>query len=214
MARYTLYGTPLSGSVYKIALMFSLAGEKFDFEHVNLRKGETKDPEFLKKNRYGQVPCLVDHDKSIALCQSGSILMYLADTTGRFAGASEHDRIRIREWLFWDYDRLVPNVYRPRGFRLGFPNRNEHESTINMYMRDGNDSLNVLETVGFNGRQWLVGESPSIADIAVFGVASYAPQAGYELSNYPNVSAWLVRMRGLPGFGTPEELIPKESRRA
>lgn len=99
-ARYTLYGLFASAPSYKVGLMLTLCDEAFDYVHVNLREGAHKKPDYLKINRFGQVPALVDNSNGKTLCQSGAILEYLADKTGKFGGASLDDRLRAREWLF------------------------------------------------------------------------------------------------------------------
>ena len=113
-----------------------------------------------------------------------------------------------REWLFWDFDRLAPNIYRPRARKLGF--RPADSETLQMYMRDGNAALKVLDETLAIG-PWLVGQAPTIADVDVYGVASYAMQAGFDLATYPNVGAWMSRMQSLPGFRSADTLLPKQN---
>ncbi|MBM3557598.1 MAG: glutathione S-transferase, partial [Alphaproteobacteria bacterium] len=118
MSKPTLHGVFLSGPTYKAGLMLSLTGTPFAYRHVDLRGGKHKAPEFLALNRYGQVPCLeID---GMALCQSGAILEYLAEKTGKLRGADALTRARAREWIFWDFDRLAPGIYRVRAAELGF----------------------------------------------------------------------------------------------
>lgn len=210
-ARYTLYGMNRSGPTYKVGLMLSMCGEPFDYVAVNMREGEHKSPAYLAKNRFGQVPCLVDTSNGRQLCQSASILEYLVDRTGKFGGATLEERIVAREWMFWDYDRLAPNIYRPRVHRAGF--RTFDPATVAQYEADGTLALGVLES-WLGGRNWLVGEAPTIADIDIYGVVALAPEGGYDLSAYPSVSAWKVRFEALPGWGPQSEILPAESRKA
>src|SRR5690242_4226881 len=192
---YVLYGTRLSGPTYKVALTLSLLGVDFDYVHVDLRSGAQKQPAFLRLNRFGQVPCLVDKTSGLALCQSGSILQYLAEKHGKLGGRTKEESIRAREWIYWDFDRLVPNIYRARAKKLGF--RPAHDSTLAMYMDDGSAALKLLDD-WLNGRTWLAGDEPTIADIDVYGVVSYATEAGFDLPGYSNLSAWLGRFQSLP----------------
>lgn len=211
MNSYVLYGTRLSGPTYKVALMLSLSGEKFDYVHVDLRSAAQKQPAYVKLNWFGQVPCLVEASTGRALCQSGSILQYLAHKLGKFAGRTEEEGIRAREWIYWDFDRLVPNIYRPRAKKLGF--RPAHELTLAMYMDDGNAALKALDD-WLDGRSWLVGEEPTIADIDLYGTVSYAAEAGFDLDEYPQLGGWVTRFQALPGFRPAEDLLPPESRKA
>lgn len=204
-ARYTLHGIWLSGPTYKIALALSLAGEAFDYVHAHPRI-DAKTPEFLAKNRFGQVPLLVDNSTGQNLVQSAAILDYLADATGKFGGANAAERQLCREWMYWDFDRLSAPIYRMRGQRLGL--RSLTQAIAEMYVSEGNVALKVLDD-HLNGREWIVGTAVTIADVDIYGVVAYASAGGYDLKQYANVSAWVKRLSALPGFATPENLMPK-----
>lgn len=210
-ARFTLHGVWLSGPTYKVGLFLALAGEPYDYVHVDLRGGEHKQPGYLAKQRYGQVPLLVDAQNGRHLTQSAAILEYLADTTGRFGGANLDERIAAREWMYWDFDRLARGVYRPRAVRAGFgqlpPEVLEH------YMAEGRAALASLDG-HLAGRTFLVGEGVTIADIDLYGVAAYAAEAGHDLGAVPNVAAWMGRIEALPGFHEPAACLPKATRAA
>jgi glutathione S-transferase len=210
-ARYTLHGSFRSGPTYKVALMLALAGEPFDYVHVNMREGEHKQPAYLARQRFGQVPLLVDNENGRQLCQSASILEYLADRLGKFGGANLDERIRAREWMFWDFDRLAPHIYRPRAARAGF--RQFDPAVIAQHETEGKAALKVLDD-HLAGRSWLVGDAPTIADIDVYGVIAYAPDGGYDLGAYPNLSAWKQRVEALPGFAVASRLLPQETKAA
>ena len=87
-ARFELNGISFSGPTYKVGLMLSLAGEPFDYVHIDMMSGEHKKPAHLSRQRYGQVPLLVDRNNGRHLCQSAAILEYLADVLGKFGGAT------------------------------------------------------------------------------------------------------------------------------
>jgi glutathione S-transferase len=210
-ARYELQGSWLSGPTYKVALMLALSGEPFDYVHVNLRAGEHKQPAYLAKQRFGQVPLLVDRGAGRNLCQSASILEYLAEMLGKFGGDTIEEKIQAREWMFWDFDRLAPPIYRSRGIRLGL--RSVPFDTAAMYYNDGNMALKVMDD-HLSGRDWLVGGGPTIADIDAYGVLEYAAAGGFDLARYAGISGWMARFKALKGFGTPDQLMPKESRAA
>jgi glutathione S-transferase len=210
-ARYELHGIWLSGPAYKVGLMLSLCGEPFDYVHVNLRAGEHKTPAFMAKQRFGQVPLLIDNGNGRKLCQSASILEYLAEMLGKFAGDTVEEKIEAREWMFWDFDRLAPNIYRSRGMRIGL--RSMPFDTAAMYFNEGNIALKVLDD-HLAGHNWLVGKGASIADIDLYGVLDYAAVGGFDLAQYKNLTAWITRFKALEGFGTPEQILPKETRKA
>ncbi|MGO4571475.1 glutathione S-transferase family protein [Microvirga sp. 2TAF3] len=210
-ARFELHGVFLSGPTYKVGLMLSLAGEPFDYVHVNLREGEHKQPTYLSKQRFGQVPLLVDRSNGRQLCQSAAILEYLADTLGKFGGATLDERLQAREWLYWEFDRLAPAIYRSRSIRKGF--RKGGPELLEMYATEADAALTVLDR-HLAGRNWVVGEGATIADIDIYGVIAFAEEAEIGLASYPNIVAWVKRVEALPGFGPTGKLLPPETKAA
>src|ERR671910_202381 len=142
-ARLELNGVFLSGPTYKVGLMLALAGEPFDYVHVNPMAGEHKQPLYLAKQRYGQVPLLVDRNNGRHLCQSAAILEYLADTLGKFGGATLDERLQAREWLYWDFDRLAAPLYKARVVKAGF--RKAPPEVVEDCIASAKTSLAVLE---------------------------------------------------------------------
>lgn len=210
-APYTLHGIWLSGPTYKVGMMLAMTGQSFGYEMINLREGAGQKPEFKAKSRWGQVPCLTVHATGKHLTQSAAILGYLAQATGKFAGNSPDDQQAIREWLLWSADRLGPPLYRSRAAKLGF--RQMDPATVTMYATEGAGALKALE--GHLAQQpWIVGSSPTIADIDAYGVIAYAPEGGFDLAAYPAVSAWMKRFEALPGWGRADAILPKENRAA
>ena len=207
-AAFTLYGSFLSAPTYKVGLMLSLCGLPFNYRHVDLAKGEHKAPDFLELNRYGQVPVLCHGD--LVLCQSNSILEYLSEQTGKFGGATVLERQRIREWLFWESDRLEPWFNRTRFFERFAKN----DPAVMDYCRNiAEIGLGVLNNL-LEGRRFLVGERPTFADIALFGVVVHMAEARFNLATWPHTKAWWDRVIALPGFQLPYDLLPKADRNA
>lgn len=205
--RFTLYGSMLSGPTYTVGLMLSLARHPFSYIHVNLREGQHKQPDYLVKNRYGQVPTL--RDGQMFLVQSSAILEYLAETLGKFDGKSTLERCRIREWLFWNWDKLALPMFRLRARARGL--RQFGDEVRSMYDTEAKAALAVMEHE-LGKTEWVAAKRLTIADIAIFAVLRYAPEAGVDLAHYPHVTAWKKRFETLPGFGTPEQILPMESR--
>lgn len=202
-AKPVLHGIAFSGPTYKVALMFALSGEPFAYKHMDMRAGAHKAPDYLAINRYGQVPAIIDG--ALKLCQSGAILQHLADKFGKFEGRTAEQRARAREWLFWDADRLAPGIFRSRAATRGFLNLDPATAT---HFRDaGENGLKVLEAeLGKN--DFVAGPEPTIGDIACYGVLAFAKEGNFDLSGYPNISAWMQRMEGLEGFKGPYDLLP------
>lgn len=205
MSKMTLYGIWLSGPTYKAGLALSLMGQEFAYKHVDLRAGAHKQPDYLAINRFGQVPALVDGD--LKLCQSGSILLYLADKFGKMGGGSVEEKARVREWLFWEFDRLASNIYRPRAIKRGF--MKAEDNVHQMYLNQAGDALKVLDAA-LAKSDFLVGNEPTIADVAVYGDVAYAEEAAIDLAPYANVKAWMARVESLPGFKKYEDALPKQ----
>lgn len=205
MSKMTLYGVWLSGPTYKAGLAMSLMGQAFAYKHVDLRAGAHKQPEYLAVNRYGQVPALVDGD--LKLCQSGSILLYLAEKFGKMSGKTAEEKARVREWLFWEFDKLAPNVYRPRAIKKGFMKADDN--VLQLYTGLANDALKVLDA-SLAKSSFLVGNEATIADVAVYGDVAYAEEGAIDLAPYANVKAWMGRVEALPGFKKYADLLPQQ----
>jgi glutathione S-transferase len=205
--RFTLYGMLGSGPTYTVALMLSLSKYPFSYIHVNLREGQHKQPDFLVKNRYGQVPAL--RDGQTYYVQSAAILQHLADELHKFDGKTDVERNRIREWLFWQWDKLAVPVFRLRARARGI--RQFGDEVRIMYDTEAKAALAMMEAE-LGKSEWIAAKRPTIADIGIYGVLRYVAEANIDLTPYPNIAAWKKRFEALPGFGAPEQVLPMESR--
>jgi glutathione S-transferase len=205
--RFTLYGFATSGPTYTAALMLSLSKHPFSYIHVNLREGAHKQPDYLVKNRFAQVPAL--RDGQLMCVQSAAILMHLSEVLGKFEGKSPVEKQRVTEWLFWAWDKLAIPVFRLRARARG--TRQFNDETRMMYDTEARAALSVLEQE-LTKNEWIGAKKTSIADIAIYGVLRYASEGGVDVMHYPHVSTWKKRFEELPGFATPEQLLPMESR--
>jgi glutathione S-transferase len=201
--RITLYGSFTSSSSYKPMLYLALARLPFSFKTVNLKTGVQKTPDYLAVNRYGKVPSL--RHRGLTILQSNVILDYLARTTGHFEPASEQDRWRAREWLAWENDNItnVAKVRHYSRFRTVDP-------AVMAYFRPlAEDALGFVDHA-LAGRDWLVGDQCSIADIGCWGRMVFMAEGGIEISTWPRLEAWANRLKAMPGFALPYDLIPKK----
>lgn len=205
--RFTLYGILGSGPSYTVGLMLSLCKHPFSYIHVNLREGQHKMPDYLVKNRYGQVPAL--RDGQTYYVQSAAILEHLAESLKKFDGKTAFEKNRIREWLFWQWDKLAIPIFRLRARSRGL--RQFGDEVRIMYDTESKTALALLEHE-LARNEWIAAKKPTIADIGIYGVLRYAAEANIDLTPYPNVLAWKKRFEALPGFGTPEQILPMESR--
>ena len=161
----------------------------------------------MAKSRFGNVPCLQDGE--LYIVQSTAILEHLAALSGKFGGASPAECARIREWLYWDFDRLAPGLFRSRAFKQGI--RKAEPAVVEFYRAEGEAGLAVLDN-WLTKHQWLANDRLTIADISIYPGVYYAEDGGFDLSKYPGVSAWKARIEALPGYGKPAEVMPAASR--
>jgi glutathione S-transferase len=202
--RLVLHGSFTSSSTYKPMLFLALSGLPFSFRTVNLKKGVQKETAHLALNRYGQVPVL--QHRGLTLVMSNVILDYLARTTGKFEGATEQDRIRAREWLSWENDAIT-NVARVRHFARFRPDVSQE--IVNFFRPQAEAALDLIDK-SLEGRQWLVGERCTIADLGCWGRMVFMAEGGMSLDARPNAAAWRDRLMAMPGFALPYDLIPKK----
>lgn len=208
MIRYTLYGMWPSGPAYKVGLMLSLTGTPFVYKHVNLMDGEQRSAAYLEKNRFGKVPALEDGEAGLCLVESSVIIDYLADETGQFAGKDRAERLRAREWQFWGAGQLANGIYRTRASKMGFFQVPDDVAAANE--QAGVEALAALDG-HLDGKDWLVGDAATIADIDLYAIAGYASQAQMDLSHHANIRRWMANVEGLDGFLSIEQGLPKES---
>jgi len=199
----TLFGSFTSSSSYKPMLYLSLVRVPFSFRTVNLKNGVQKQPEYLAVNRYGQVPAL--RHRGLTVVQSNVILDYLARTTGHFEPRGHQDRWQAREWLSWEADAItnVAKVRHYSRFRAVDP-------AVMAYFRPAAEAALGFIDRALEGRDWLVGDAPSIADIGCWGRMVFMAEGGFEIGTWPNLEAWSRRLQAMPGFALPCDLIPKK----
>jgi glutathione S-transferase len=203
--RLTLFGSFTSSSSYKPMLFLSLARLPFSFRTVNLKIGKQNEPEHLARNRYGKVPVL--QHRGLTIVQSNVILSYLASTTGHFEGKSEQDRWTAREWIDWESD-AISNVAKVRHYSRF----RQVDPAVMAYFRPPAEAALTFVDKSLKGRDWLVGDSPTIADIGCWGRMVFMAEGGMNIETWPNLLAWSNRLKAMPGFALPYDLIPSKDR--
>ena len=203
MAEYRLYCFAQSGNAYKAALMLNLCGADWEPTFVDFFNGATRTPEFRKLNEMGEVPVL--EFEGTRLTQSGVILDYLASRFGKFGWRSEDERREILRWLLWDNHKLTSYIGTLR-FLLRFMKTGETPVTEFLWGRV-KTNLAILDR-HLEGRAFTLGSEPTIADISMCGYLYFADEFGVDWADYPDVGAWLERIKALPGWAHPYELMP------
>ena len=199
----TIYGSFTSSSSYKPMLFLALARLPFSFRTVNLKTGAQHLPTHLAINRYAQVPVL--QHRGLSIVQSNVILDYLARVTGAFEGVREQDRWQAREWLSWEADAIT-NVARVRHFSRF----RSVDPVVMAHFRPLADAALSFIDRALQGRAWLVGDSCTIADIGCWGRMVFMAEGGIDIGRWRNVEAWSNRLKAMPGFALPYDLIPKQ----
>ncbi len=196
-----LYHHPLSGHSHRARLFLSLINLPHELVEVDLMSGAHKTPDFLKMNPFGQVPVLDDDGEYVS--DSNAILVYLAKKAGRTDWLPDDlkSAAAVQRWLSVAAGEIA---YGPAAARLVtvFGAKFNPDEVIGR----AHAVLGKLETQ-ISEREWLVGERPTIADVAIYSYVARAPEGNVDLSTYPAVNRLLRRIEALPGFvdfiGTP-----------
>ena len=203
--RLTLYGSFTSSSSYKPMLYLALAGLPFSFRTVNLKTGVQNSPEYLEINHWGVVPSL--RHRGLTILQSNVILDYLAGTTGHFEGRTEQVRWQAREWLSWEADHITAVARVRHSARF----RKMHDEVIAEFRPRAEAALSFVDKT-VTGRPFLLGDACTIADIGCWGRMVFMAEGGFEIGNWPHLEAWAGRLKAMPGFALPYDLIPSKDR--
>jgi glutathione S-transferase len=198
---FRLYCFAQSGNAFKVALMLNLCGAKWEPRFVDFFNGETRTPEYREKvNEMGEVPVLEHGTRRLS--QSGVILHYLADHFGRFQG---EDKLEVLRWMLWDNHKLTSYVATLR-FLVQF--QKTGETPVTEFLRGRiKGSLGILDK-HLSQNAFAVANAPSIADFSMCGYLYWPEEFGVSWSDYPGIGEWLERIRELPGWVHPYELMP------
>ncbi|MDQ0703040.1 glutathione S-transferase [Pseudomonas sp. W3I7] len=198
-----LYGFPLSGHSHRVELMLSLLGLPSEFILVDLKQGAQKAPDFIANlNCFGQVPVI--DDNGTVLADSNAILLYLANQYGRgqWLPSDPVGQARVQRWLSAAAGPLHAG---PAAARLALVFGAEVD-TVTAISRSHALLKRVEEQLSQS--RFLVGERPSIADVAFYTYVAHAPEGNVSLADYPHVRAWLASIEALPGFvGMPRSAV-------
>ena len=204
MPEYQLYCFDKSGNSYKVALMLALAGADWAPVWVDYFNGETRGEAYRRNvNEMGEAPVLVHRGEKLS--QSGVILDYLAETTGRFGAKSPAERREIWRWILFDNHKLTSYTATLR-FMRSIARTGETEVTDFLHKR-ATAAWSILDR-HLQDRDFVVGGRPTIADLSLSGYLFYDGEIGIETADYPALAAWRERIRALPGWRHPYEILP------
>ncbi len=196
-----LWNTP---NGIKLAIALEEMALDYEIKWINIGKGEQFEPDYLKISPNGKIPAIVDHDTGISLMESGAILQYLAEKTGKFAGDGPENRAEVMQWLHWQMGGLGPMMGQANHFR-GLKEKVPYGET--RYMNEAVRLFDVLDKQ-LEGREYIAGDY-SIADIAAVPWAGMAPMMGDDrLTAHANVMAWVERNVARPATARAVALSP------
>ena len=191
-----LYDSPVSGNCYKVRLLLAHLGIPYERRTVDVVDRSNR-PELLGDlNPALRVPTLV-LDDGRPLPESGAILWYFAEGT-QFVPTDAYERAQVMQWMFFEQYDLEPAIAVVR-FWVAYSGRaEEFEPERPAKMKAGERVLKALDR-HLDGREWLVGDSFTLADIALYGYTHVAPEGGFDLEPHAAVRAWLDRVASVPG---------------
>ena len=194
-----LYDYLDSGNGYKVRLLLHQLGIPFELVEVDIMEGETRSPEFLARNPNGKIPTLELEDGGF-LSESDAILFYLAEGS-QYLPADRLARAQVLQWMFFEQYSHEPYVAVARFWlkHLGLDERRGAE--LAEKQERGRAALGVMER-HLAEHDYLVGQSYTIADIALYAYTHVADEGGFDLDAFPSVRTWLDRVRGQPGHVT------------
>ena len=208
MSEYHLYCFAQSGNAYRAALMLNLIGADWEPKWIDFfGAGVQRTPEYRNEvNEMGEVPVLVHGKKK--LTQSAVILTYLSDLTGKFKPQGEDEKLESLRWIVFD-NQKVNGFLGPFRFLKNFA-RPAGDPAVMAFLKARIDSNLAIVNKRLTGQPFLVGDRPTIADVSMTGYLYYpAEEFGFDIAKeHPAISTWLERMKTLPGWKHPYDLMP------
>jgi len=195
-----LYYAPTPNG-WKISIMLEETSTPYNVIPVNLGKGDQFKPEFLAISPNNRMPAIVDHKgpdgKQVSVFESGAILMYLGEKTGKFFPQTPVEKFRVLEWLFWQVGGLGPMAGQVSHFVNYAPNfPGDHSYATERYKNEYDRLLGVMDTV-LKNREYLAGDY-SIADMAAFPWVLMFKRFGVNLDAFDNLRRWFDVIKNRP----------------
>lgn len=200
---------------WKISIMLEECGLPYRVVPVNISAGDQFKPEFLAISPNNRIPAIVDQDPSdggapINVFETGAILQYLADKTGRFIPGDLRARVKVNEWLMWQMGGLGPMLGQNGHFKLYAPEKIPY--AIDRYEREAKRLFKVLDTQLGKTGSFVAGDY-SIADIAIFPWVMTHKRQDINLSEFPNIQRWYAEIRAREkvqaGLAVMRDVVPK-----
>ena len=193
-----------SGNSYKAALTLELANLTWKPEKVDFFNGATRTSDFKSINLMGEAPVMVDGE--VVLTQSGAIQQYVSDKSGKLSGLTK-DKYEILRWMFFDNHKMSSQAGNTRFMMNFLPEKHRNKEVIHFMQGRLNAAYGILNNA-LEDKDWLVGASITIADIANCGYLFYPEPFGFERKKWVNIDRWLSNIEQTPGWKHPYDLMP------
>ena len=193
-----------SGNSYKAALTLELANLTWKPEKVDFFNGATRTSDFKSINLMGEAPVMIDDE--VILTQSGAIQQYVSDKSGKLSGLTK-DKYEILRWMFFDNHKMSSQAGNTRFMMNFLPEKHRNKEVIHFMQGRLNAAYGILNNA-LEDKDWLVGASITIADIANCGYLFYPEPFGFERKKWVNIDRWLSNIEQTPGWKHPYDLMP------
>jgi glutathione S-transferase len=207
---YKLHGFSQSGNTYKVALLLEALKQPWTPVHVPFEafaEGITRSGAWRQEhNEMGEVPILERGGRKLS--QSGAIMVHLAKEHGAFGGQSDEERHEVLRWLFFDNHKFT-SYFATYRFMKAF-GTTAPDPTISKWLSARIDNAFRIVETHLADREYMVGSQPSIADMSLCGYLYFPPEeSGYNIGElYPSIAKWLERVKQLPGWKAPYDMLP------
>ncbi|HVS98944.1 MAG TPA: glutathione S-transferase family protein [Solirubrobacterales bacterium] len=190
-----LYDSRISGNCYKVRLLFSLLGVEYERREVDVIDRSGRKELLGDLNPGLRVPTLV-LDDGRPLAESDAILVYFAEGTA-YLPAGRYERAQVLQWMFFEQYSHEPNIAVPRFWAHAGIRPDEREAAAKR--EGGRRALEAMER-HLSGRDFLVADRVTVADLALYAYTHVADEGGFEIGRFPAIGAWLERISSLPGY--------------
>ena len=193
----TLYDYLDSGNGFKIRLLLAHLKQPYRWVEKDILSNQTRTPEFLAKNPNGRIPAL-ELDDGTVIAESNAILWYLGEGSA-FVPDDRLRRAQVLQWMFFEQYSHEPYVATPRFIVKHMPADSPRHAELPDRMARGRAALAVMDS-HLTREPFFVGGAYTLADIALYAYTHVAPEAGFDLTPYKALSAWMERIASQPGY--------------
>ncbi len=195
-----------SGNAYKAALALQMSGLEWEPVHVDFFAGATRSDDYKTNiNPMGEAPVLIDG--AFRLTQSGAIQQYVTDKSGKFGGVPD-DKYEVLRWVLWDNHKLSSQAGMTR-FLTNYLAEDKRPQPVIDFMQGRLKAAYAVLNAHLEGRDWIVGDGVTNADLSCCGYLYYPEPFGFDRSDWPNIDAWLARLSEQPRWKHPYDLMQK-----